>query len=791
MGQDLRYALRAIARQPWLAVAIVLTLALGLGLNVGVFTVIDGIMFRARVEKDPASFVHLSPEYRYQRPTREPPWLISWRDYQAFSAEAHALSDLSAWAVVQATMNHEEKSTPGMLVTCNFFRVYGLAAPAEGRLFSADECSRSDARVVVLSEEFVKDRYGPGARAVGQTVLINRAPFTVVGVLPAGFSGRLRGPGIWIPCSSQPIFYDNRDFFREDLQRWLNVEGRLAPGRARAEARSELAVIAARQDAFEPGRKSLLLLTNGSFGEEPSLRGLVFWVDGLLMTALLLILLIACTNITVLQLSRAVDRRREMGIRLALGAQRSRLMRMLLTEILVLSIAAGLLSLVVAYESPGLFRKLLAATVATPVFQMRPDLRVFIYLCIAALTSAAVAGLSPAAESLRLDVAGAMKTGESSSAAGARRVHGVLMGAQVAMSLGLLFAAVLFLRAQHRMFTADPGFETRQVLSVVLRKGIDAPKVSTALRDVPRVDSVAVGSPFSGGEFDFDLEEVRTAGQQVGAGKRARVNTVSGNFFNTLHIELLRGRAPVNSAEAAVSQAFAQTFWNEREALGQRATLYDGTGVTVVAITRNIQTEHVGIPDSPVLYRWHAPDSPATALVVRFKGDARDVAPLARDALRRVDPDARAVPKTLRNLLDEQAEAGTLLIRMIGVLGLLALSLSALGIYGVVAFAVSRRTKELGIRMALGATRALIVRSVFAAGFRPVALGLAAGILLALAAGESLASFMRKTPIPIVALDPLGLIAVVALLSVVAILAMLKPALRAAATDPARSLRDA
>jgi predicted permease len=508
------------------------------------------------------------------------------------------------------------------------------------------------------------------------------------------------------------------------------------------------------------------------------------------MGALLLILLIACTNVTVLQLSRAVGRRREMGIRLALGAPRAMLSAMLMTEILMLSSVAGMLSLWVAYHSPGLFKKILATSPDVPVIQMQPNLRVLGYLCLAALTCAAVAGLSPTGESLRVDLIGSMKAGDAASGTGRNRKYGFLVSAQVAMSMTLLVGALLFIRAQQRMFSADPGFETRNVLSVSLRKGVDATAVSVGVGRIPQAKSVAMGSPLGIGEFGNDLEEVRTRGQQPGSGKQSRVSTVSSNYFETLRIGFLRGHTLRNPGEAVVSQAFAQQFWPGQDPLGETVNLSGGAALVVIGVTRDLQAEHAGMADGPVLYRWEGPGSPEDSLVVRCEGNPHAVAIQVRDVVRRFDPDVNTLPMTLRNLMDEEAEKVTPLVRMTGVLGLLALSLSALGIYGVVAFAVSRRTKELGIRMALGATRPLIVRSVFAVGFRPIAFGLAAGVALALAVAESLARFMRLTPVPIHSRDPLTFAIVIVLLGSISILAMLKPSLRAAALDPAQALRN-
>ena len=425
---------------------------------------------------------------------------------------------------------------------------------------------------------------------------------------------------------------------------------------------------------------------------------------------------------------------------------------------------------------------MLATTPDTPVFQMQPDLRVFGYLCLAALASAAVAGLSPAGESLRVDLLGSMKAGEAASGTGRNRKHGFLVSAQVAMRLTLLVGAVLFIRAQQKMFSTDPGFEARQVLSVSLRKGVDANAVSGAMESTPRVKTVAVGSPLGLGEFGNDLEEV--------SGKQSRVNRVSGNYFETLGIGFLRGRTLQSPNEAVVSQAFGQQLWPGKDPVGELARLADGTAFRVVGVVHDLQTEHAGMADGPVLYRLNTAGAAADSLLVRFDGEPHEVAVHVRDAIRRFDPDVKTIPRTLRSLMDEDAERVTSLVRMIGVLGLLALSLSALGIYGVIAFVVSRRTKELGIRMALGATRTLIVRSVFAVGFRPIAWGLTAGIVLAFAVGQSLANFMRMTPLPIDALDPVTYAEVIVLLSAVAILAMLKPALRAAGLDPAKALRD-
>lgn len=789
LKQDIAYAVRSISRQPGLAAATVLTLALGLGLNVSAFTVLRGLLFRARVDKDPETFVHLSPEYRNEHGARTGSWLVSLRDYRAYAAGAQSLNELAAWAPVHAEFgNGESEPQLALLVTCDFFDVYGLAAPRMGRLFSESECATPDAGpVVLIGEEFWKNQFDSDPNIVGRTLRINRAPFTVAGVLPAGFSGRIRGPGIWIPWTMQRLFYRNNDLFRIDSTEWLTVEGRLRPGRTRAQAQSELAAIAARLDRLEPGRHTLMRLTNGSFGEEPALRANLFWISPLVMGSLTLILLIACTNVTVLQLSRAVTRRREMGIRLSLGAGRSRLTRMLLTEILLLAAIAGALSAWIAFQAPSIFLKLLA-TSSMPVYQTQPDLQVMIYLGAIVLCATIMAGLSPAGESVRIDLHSAMKAGISGMAGGASARRNVLIAAQVAMSLVLLVCAGLFIRAEHAMFTADPGFETRRVLFVQLHAPLAAP--SDRILVVPGVESVASGSPLSQEEDGPPTEEVRAPGQPAGLGKQIATSAVSTNYFDTLKISLLQGRSLANANEAVVSRAFARSFWPGKDPLGQHLILADGKESTVVGMASDVSSEHTGAIDGPHLYLWRDMSQPVDSLLIRFRGEAGATSARVRDALRRLDPGNQAWPRTLRAILDETADRFAPTVRMIGILAGLALSLAILGIYGVVAFTVSQRTKELGIRMALGATKSGVVRLVLASGARPIAWGIGIGMPLAVAGAQAVAIVLRNAPVPIQPKDPLTFAAVASALGLVGVAAMLRPAWRAATADPMRALRD-
>jgi predicted permease len=786
MRQDLRLAIASIRRNPILALVSVLTLTLGIGLNAGVFTVVDGLMFRARVQKDPTSFIHLSPSYRGGR-TAEMPWSISTRDYRSFIAESKTMQTLAGWAIARVAPERED-SVLALMVTCNFFDVYGLDRPVAGRTFTGRECTTPGAPLeAVIAEELWRSRYAGDPEMVGKVVRWNGLSFTVVGILPAGFSGRLRGPGIWLPWTAQAAVSTGRgDAFADDGMRWLVVEGRQAPGRTRAEVQSELRVIAGRLDTTEPGRTTSLVLTNGSFGEEPALQADVFWIAPLIMGGLTLILLIACTNVAILQLSRAVARQREMAIRLAIGAGKWRLSRMLLTETLLLAAIAAAASAAVAFAAPSVFAKMIASP-AMPVYSLKPDGAVVAYLALATLLTTIFAGLSPAGESLRVNLAASMKAGDGWSGAGVgpRWGHGALVAIQVSLCLVLLVTAGLFLRAQWRVAAADPGFEDRHVL-LVGAHGKSA--LTDDLRKLPTVERVAAGSPFTLDDVVGPATPVqvpRTGSMEL---ESAEINTVSPEFFAALGVPLVRGRLFGEPDEVVVSEALARSFWPGEDPVGKRLVLA-GHNVLVAGVARDLKAAHPGVTDPPHVYRRRDPNAAPDDLLVRFAGALEPVQAAVRAEMQRVGIETHGPPKTLHTILEDMAAQMKPLVQMVGVAAAIALLLAVFGIYGVVALGARRRTRELGIRMALGATKRRVIGAVLSSGLRPVFWGLGIGMPLATAAASLVAAALARTPIPIVAGDLVLYAAVALLLAGIGSVAMLMPAIKASTTDPMRALR--
>jgi predicted permease len=792
--RDLRYGLRQIGRNRLHAAVVVLTLALGIGLNTGIFSVLHGMLWRPRVTQDPATFVRLAAEVFEKDQPRESNWPFSAADYQAYRSTARSVSHLAAWAPAHATIDNGSESSLVMLVSCNFFSLYGLEQATVGRLFRDDECSvPGSAPVAVLSEEIWRGRFAADPNILGATITLRRQPFTVVGIVPERFAGRLRGRGIWIPYTMQPAVFNGQDLFADNAALWLTIEGRLQPGQTRESARAELSVIAGRLDRQHPGRRTALVVTNGSMIEEPFLRGQLLWLGPLIMGSLTLVLLLACTNVTMLSLSKASARRQEIAVRLSLGAGRGRLMRMLLTESLILAAVAGAISVWLAYRVPRFFEDQ-----AEPVWNLAPDWTVFAYLAGVTILAACIAGLAPAAESLRVDLAASVKSDDGLPGGGAVRggVRRVLVAAQVAMSLVLLTGAGLFLHAQFTIFSDDPGFETRQVLIVTIdaaRPAAFHQQVLQGIRSLPGVEAVSTGDPPSmfGNEGRVATDEVRAPGTVQGAGVRAATTIAGNSYFDTLRIGMVRGRALREGEHSAVvvSAALAHALWPDQDPLGR--TLQDAKGqpLEVVGVARNTKSERFGESDGPRLYRLAPAGATSEVVMIRFAGDAGAIAERVRTLMHGLDRELMPRPRTLESMRREMALTFWRLARLVLFLGVVALLLAVIGIYGVVAFAVSRRTREIGIRIALGATPGVVVRTIVTPGMRPVLAGLAIGYVLTIAAAYGLSQALRATPLAMSTLDPLVYLGVSVILVGSAAAAMLGPAWRATTTDPVAALR--
>jgi predicted permease len=463
LARDLRFALRLIRKAPVLSIATIVTLALGIGLNAGVFSVLSGLLLRPRVTVNPGSFVHLEPQYSGTNvPQRVFP-ALSTRDYLALRGRSSTLQSLTAWSVVAPRVGESSTTELALLVSCEFFDVYGLDRLERGRAFTPEECTQPAPPVVMISDELWHGRFGGVADILETPLVLDGLPYTIIGITPHDFAGRVRGNGIWIPYSAESSFVRGSANFNDPTKAWLNVDGRLKPGVSHAAAASELGVLLRQQDSLVPGRRSAIAITDGALIHDPNVRPVAMFVLPLVLGGVGLLLLIACGNVTLLLLSRAVARQREIAIRLAIGCSRGRLTRMLLTESVLLAGLGMPLSIWLAWRAPGAMRQMFPQM---PYYPMDPDATVFSYLAAASLMAGVAAGLAPALESLRQRLT-PMLTGHDmlSRAGGRSRMRDMLISAQLGMSIVLVAGTGLFLRAERAISSRDPAVDAAHVMT--------------------------------------------------------------------------------------------------------------------------------------------------------------------------------------------------------------------------------------------------------------------------------------------------------------------------------------
>lgn len=811
--QDLLYTIRSAKRAPLLSAIAVMALALGIGLNAGVFTLLNAMFLEPPTEVDPASFVQLYPRYEGWFTGAGQYSSFTTEDYEAIGEHSTTLEDVAAWRPSDAVFEQGHRAIPVLMVSCSYFHVFGIDRPLAGRMLTAKDCARGTAsQVVVLSEPFWKARLASNRKIVGESIHLNGLPYTVVGVAPPD-EANLQGLGVFVPYTVEPILdRDGANLLNNADAPWLNIGGRLRAGKTRADAQAELTTILRQQDraymerkvtAFN--RKTSVELTDGSFIETPAIHDTVLELLVLILGPLSLVLLLACSNVTMLFLSRAVVRRGEIAVRLALGAGRTRLLRMLLLESALMAVIAGAASVALAYRVPQLVLHVIGGNKADVMPLVHPDWHVFGYLGALVIVAALASSLAPMHAAWKLDLVTALK-GREASATARSKLTGGLIVAQIAMSFVLLTAAVLFARMPGMVTAIDPGFETRQVISVPLEVNTSAQNLAAArgfyrnlearIRAIPGVESLAYESvdPFR----QAPPGEIRVPGQEKGQGRPATVDDVSTGFFSTFGIRMLAGRAFGSGDEAqsggtsvaVVSQAFARQFWPGGDPIGKVVVTSDDRRFEIVGVAADTRSERFGILDGPRIYALRNSSSVAGQLYVRFLGSASTMEAAIADAVKSVDRTQMQMPQTIWEELESQAEEMSSLAEIVVVMASIAVLLAITGVYGVLSFAISQRTREFGIRMLLGASRGAIFQSVLARGGRQIAIGLVCGVALA---GPGLWVFadhmLKRSPFPIRGFDASVYATAAALLVAVSLAAMYLPALRATKVDPMKALR--
>ncbi|HEU4386273.1 MAG TPA: ADOP family duplicated permease [Blastocatellia bacterium] len=807
--QDLRYAVRGMRKHALLSFIVVATLTLGIGISAGVFAWINAGVLRAQVDKDFDSFAQVYSAYTTNPLHPGSPGGTTLEDYLAYRDQAKSLRSVTAWAQVETSVGKEDPfETRVFLVDSSFFSVFDLERPLLGRLLQQDDCTAASP-VMVLSERMWRNHFASDPEIVGKVVQVSGQPVTVVGVTP-NFSGMYNGARAWLPYTLESYLKLGDNLRRQGESAWLTVAGRLNPGYSHRDAASEFTLLAGQQDQLHPGRVTTLTVTDGSVIQDPEARYRITLAVSVMVVALITLVLIVSVNVTTLLLSRSAARRREIAVRLALGAGRMRLVRMLLTETSLLSVLAGLMSIYLAYDIPVFLDNWFASNrweTSGSFYSLAPDWRVFGYVMLVTLLAGAMAGLAPTLQSLKVNLSEMLRSRQT-MLGGTRgsRLYALLIGAQVALSFFLLYGAVICVAAARRAASFDSGFDAQHVLSIKLfvQSGAAGPRnwdaFHRALTDriaaLPGVQSVAYTDTFP---FASSWgTEVRTPRDSV---QMIAVSAVSPSYFDTLGIPIVSGRpfqggdppCTNSGCPVVISKQLAVEFFPNEDPIGKTMRGAGGSVYEVVGVAGDISMMRLGRADDPMMYE---PLNSITANTVRqpfvrFQGDSAALGRQITAVVRGLAPDVVVgEPQTIQAIRDGSLRGHWREAELVIFLCVMAVAVAVIGIYGVVAFAVSQRTKEIGIRIALGAQKKDVYGAVLSSSGRPVVVGLVIGLVVTVSVLPGLTPILRNWDFTLNIWDPISFGVTAILLAAVALWAMLIPARRATQVDPIMALRE-
>jgi putative ABC transport system permease protein len=801
---DLRYALRTYRRSPGFALVAVLTLALGIGLNTAIFSVVNGVLLRPLPYRDPATLVALHHVHPEKAPKGGP---FSREDFEDLKTGATGFGSLAAYfydpghSTMNLTGDGEPRRVQGAFVSPEFFPVLGVQA-AHGRTLRPDENVPGADRVVVLSDPFWRSRFGADPDVVGRTVSLDGKVFTVAGVMPPSFAFPARDVEVWAPLT----LIGEEMIPRDRGMRFLQMVGRLRPGSDASAALSSADAVLARLATAYPASNAGWTRARVETVRD-SLVGPVKPALLVLLGTVALVLLVACANLANLLLARASAREREIAIRTALGAGHARLVRQLLTENLLLALLGGATGLALAGVGVKALVALSAGTIPRSD-EVGLDLRVALFALFLSLLTVGIFGLAPALRAARSATGESLREGGRGGTArrGGRLRDGLVL-AQTAVAMVLLVGAGLLINSFWRLVSVDPGFRPESVLVASFtipmeRYGSPADVKeyrSEVLRRVGEVPGVvAVGAstaqPLQGGGEPMEFTIPGRSGDDAVLRPASGTLLVTSGYFKALGVPLLHGRTFDAADEAkggpkvlVINRAAAGRYWPGADPVGQ--TVHAGPEAwTVVGVVGDVRNEGLATEAEPALYfPLGRVARIVTTLFVRTSGEPGAAAAAVRDAIHAADPlQPIAELRPLRSAMADTVAQPRFFTLLLGLFGGLAMLLAALGLYGVVAYSVTRRTAEIGIRMALGARAADVVAMVVGRAAQPMVLGIALGAVGAWMLSRLMASMLfqvRPT-------DPATFAAAALLLAVVGLLASWIPARRAARIDPASALHE-
>ena len=817
---DVRYALRWLRRSPGFTAVAILSLAIGIGFNTALFTLVDAVVFRPLPVAQPDRLA----EIYTTSPDGDMYATSSYPDYLDFKAQSHVFSDIIGYSPILAAVSAGDRSRMalGEVVTGNYFPVLGLRARL-GRTLTPEDDRPGAARAVLLSYALWVRDYGSNPGIVGQTIRIHNQPYTVVGVAEKSYTGMvpMLSAALWIPMafvddgepggiiSIVPSPTGNTRLERRGT-RWMFLKGRLNDGATIAQAQAELQVVAGQlMTAYPATNKDRKVAVLPRVHIHPDADRMLLPIALGLMVVVGLVLLVACANVASMLLARASGRQKEVGIRLAIGASRGRLTAQLLTESVVMALLGASVGIGLAW---ALMQVALAIKLPVPIplaFALQIDARVLIFTIAVTLVASIIAGLAPALKATRPDLVRELKGDSTAASVGSRRwtMRDGLVVVQIAVTMVLLIASGLLTRSLLAAQQIGLGFEPQgmAILSTELSLiGYDDARGSRLfdqaverVRAISGVEAAAIAerTPFS---INYNRNNIFIPGRhQPGdlKGFLADSTRVSPEYFATLAVPIVQGRnftatdTPKSPRVAIVSETFARKFWPNENAIGKifHVRSLDGPDYQIVGISADYKVSTPGEQPTPYIhYAYSQNPTAGEALIARTRGNAEMLLSAMRRELLALDPNIVLLDnQTMTAQVDTTLMPAKLGAISISGVGAVAMALAAIGLYGVIAYSVSRRTREIGIRMALGAGRGAVVGLVMRQGLVLTGVGVAIGTLLSAVAAKAVSGALYG----IGYLDPITWIGAIVTLFGVAALANAVPARRAAIVDPSAALR--
>ena len=819
---DVRYALRTLRRSPGFAVAAVAPIALGVGINTGLFSILNSMVLRPLPTPESAELISVYQEFRgvKERRVHGARSMFSVPEYRAYRDGTKTLSGVMAYSRPWTmTLGGETpREIESALVTCNYFDVLRVR-PVLGVGFTRTNCEGPAATpAIVLSHALWTHAFAADPDIIRKTITLNGQEVGVVGVAPEGFDGiDITKTAVFAPMQLQRVLDPNLDLYEDAHVSWLAIVGRRREDISLAQVRAELAVVAGQIDQQQPGRTTTLIVAPATSLSLPVARRELFTVAAVVLTAFGLVLLVACANVANLLLARGAGRTQEIAVRLSVGATRRRLIQQLLTESTIIALLGGVAGLPLAWWS---FQGLLAwvfsslpGTIPELRIDARPNLTVLWFALGLTAATALLFGMVPALQASKPDVYAAMKQDGGPLTGRRRRLRGIghggwlrsaLIALQVAVCMVLLISAGLLLRALYSAQTTDPDFEYRNVAAVSFdlpgRNYEDEAKVvvfqqrlQARIGALPGVDALAQVRkiPLSPGRHQTMFRLPRQDQWH-----EINTNTVSPGYFSLIAIPIVRGRTFTaadlqdSSRAAIITEATARRYWPGEDPVGQ--TLVMGLGpneevaLEIVGVTKDAQVSQIAEIDSSYMYLPAGPKAQRRLdLLVRSQVDFAALAPAIRGVVREIDPGLVVRVARLEENLEFWRTGSRLIAGLSGSLSVLALVLASVGVYGVVSYVVSRRRREVGIRMTLGASPRSVQGLILRQTLRPVVIGMVLGI-----AGAALATRILESVLyGIDPVDPITFVGAPLVLLAVAGAATLLPTREALKVDPMITLR--